>query len=114
MLLNCDVEEDFWEPLGQQGNQSWIFIGRTDAEADAPVLWPPDMKSQLIRKDLDAGNYWRQEEKDNTFKFLALFKEIRVRLPGKSHARRSLLGYSPCSREELDTPEQLHFHFQGD
>ena len=46
-------------------NQSWIFIGRTDieAEAEAPILWPPDVKSWLIGKDPDAGKYWGQEEK---------------------------------------------------
>ena len=43
-------------------NQPWIFIGRTDAEAEAPTLWPPDAKSQLIGKDPDAGKDWRQEE----------------------------------------------------
>ena len=48
-----------------QGNQSWIFIGRTDAEAEAPVLWPPDAKSWLIRKDLDAGKDWRTGEGDD-------------------------------------------------
>jgi len=46
--------------------KSWIFIGRTDAEAEAPVLWPPDAKSWLIRKDPDAGKDWRQEEKGMT------------------------------------------------
>ena len=49
-----------------KGNQSWIFIGRTDAEAEAAILWPPDAKSQLIRKDLDTGKGWRQEEKRTT------------------------------------------------
>ena len=44
-------------------NQPWLFIGRTDAEAEAPILWPPDAKSQLIGKDLDAGKDWRQKEK---------------------------------------------------
>ena len=44
-------------------NQSWIFTGRTDAEVEAPILWPPNAKSQLIRKDPDAGKDWRQEEK---------------------------------------------------
>ena len=47
-------------------NQPWIFIGNTDAEAEAPVLWPPDGKSQLIGKDTDAGKDWRQEEKGVT------------------------------------------------
>ena len=46
-----------------KGNQPWIFIGRTDAEAEAPMLWPPDEKSRLTRKDSDAGKDWRQEEK---------------------------------------------------
>ena len=63
MPSNCDVGEDSGESFGQQGdkpvnpkgNQSWIFIGRTDAEAEAPVLWPPDTKSWLSRKHPDAG-----------------------------------------------------------
>ena len=49
-----------------KGNQSWIFIGRTDAEAETPILWPPDGKSWLIAKDLDAGKDWRQGEKGMT------------------------------------------------
>ena len=48
------------------GNQPRIFTGRTDAEAEAPILWPPDAKSQLIRKDTDAGKNWRHEEKGAT------------------------------------------------
>ena len=49
------------KPVNPKGNQSWIFIGRTDAEA--PVIWPPDVKSWLIGKDPDVGKNWRQEEK---------------------------------------------------
>ena len=49
-----------------KGNQSWIFTGRTDAEAEAPILWPPDAKSQLIEEDPDAGKDWGQEEKGTT------------------------------------------------
>ena len=52
--------------VSPKGNQSWIFIGRTDAKAEAPILWPPDAKSQLIRKDPDAGKDWWQEEKGMT------------------------------------------------
>ena len=52
------------QPINPKGNQSWIFIGRTDAEA--PILWPPDAKSWLIRKDSDAEIDWRQEEKGTT------------------------------------------------
>ena len=51
------------KPVNPKGNQSWIFIGRTDAEAKATVLWPPDVKSWLIEKDPDAGKDWRQKEK---------------------------------------------------
>ena len=51
------------QPNHPKGNQSWIFIGRTDVEAETPILWPPDGKSWLILKDPDAGKEWRQEEK---------------------------------------------------
>ena len=54
------------KPDHLKGNQHWIHNGRTDAEAEAPVLWPPDSKSWLIRKDPDAGKDWRQEEKRMT------------------------------------------------
>ena len=54
------------KPINPKGNQPWIFIGRTDAETEAPILWPPDVKSQLIGKDPDAGKDWRQEEKGTT------------------------------------------------
>ena len=53
-------------PVHPKGNQSWIFIGSTDAEVESPVLWPPDMKNWLIWKDPDAGKDWRQEEKGTT------------------------------------------------
>ena len=54
------------KPVNPKGNQSWIFIGRTDAEAEAPILWPPDAKNWLTGKDPDAGKDWRQEEKLTT------------------------------------------------
>ena len=54
------------QPVHSKGDQSWMFIGRTDAEAEAPILWPPDAKSQLFGKDLDAGKDWGQEEKGVT------------------------------------------------
>ena len=53
-------------PINPKGNQPWIFIGRTDAEADAPIHWPPDAKSQLIGKDPKAEKDWRWEEKGVT------------------------------------------------
>ena len=74
MLSNCDVGDDE-SPLDftekkktviPKGNQLLVFIGRTDTEAETPVLWPPDGKSQLIGKDPDAGKERRQEEKGTT------------------------------------------------
>ena len=74
MLLNCGVGEESWEslysketkPVTRKGNQSWIFIGRTDAEAETPILWPPDSKNWLFEKDHDAGKEWMLEEKGTT------------------------------------------------
>ena len=57
--LNCKEIK----PVNPKGNQLWTFIGRTDTEAEAPILWPPDVKSRLIGKDLDAGKHWGQEDK---------------------------------------------------
>ena len=54
------------QPVHPKGNQSWILTGRTDAEAEAPILWPPDAKNWLIGKSPDAGKDWRQEEKGTT------------------------------------------------
>ena len=51
------------QPVNPKGNQSWIFIGRTDDEAETPILWAPDAKNWLIEKDPDAGKDWKQEEK---------------------------------------------------
>ena len=54
------------QPVNPKGNQSWIFSGRTDAEAEAPILWAPDVKNQHIGKDPDARKDWRQKEKRTT------------------------------------------------
>ena len=54
------------KPVNPKINQSWIFIRRTDAETKAPILWPPDAKNWLVRKDLKSGKDWRQEEKGTT------------------------------------------------
>ena len=74
MLLNCVLEKTLASPLDSKeiqpvhpkGSRSWIFIGRTDIEAETPKLWPPDVKSWLIWKDPDAGKDWRWEEKRTT------------------------------------------------
>ena len=54
------------QPINPKGNQSWIFIGRTDAKAETPILWPLDAKNWLIGKDSDVGKDWRWEEKGTT------------------------------------------------
>ena len=51
------------KPVNPKGNQSWTFIGRTDANAETPILWPPNVKNWLLGKDPNAGKDWRQEEK---------------------------------------------------
>ena len=74
MLLNYGVGEDLKssldckeiKPVNLKGNQPWIFFERTDAEAEAPIIWPHDVKSWCIMKDPDAGKDWRQEEKGRT------------------------------------------------
>ena len=74
MLLNCGVGEDFWESLGLQGDptslfkgdQSWVFIGRTDVEAETPIFWPPEAKDWLIWNDPDIWKDWGQGEKWTT------------------------------------------------
>ena len=66
--LESPLDNKKINPGNPKGNQFWIFIGRTDAEAEAkaPIFWPPDMKSQLIRKDPDAEKNWRPEDKRTT------------------------------------------------
>ena len=64
--LESPLEGKEIKPANPKGNQSWIFIGRTDAEAEAPVLWPSDVKNWLIWNDPDAGQDWRQDEKGMT------------------------------------------------
>ena len=70
MVLEKTLESplDYKEikPVNPKGNQSWILTGMTDAKAEAPILWPLDVKNWLIRKDSDAGKDWRQEEKGTT------------------------------------------------
>ena len=74
MLLNCGVENTLESPLDckeiqpvhPKGNQSWIFIGRTDVETEIPILWPPDVKNWLIGQDPNARKDWRREETGTT------------------------------------------------
>ena len=64
--LDCKEIQPVHPKGNPKGNQSWIFTGRTDAEVEAPILWPPDSKNRVIGKDADAGKDWEQEEKGVT------------------------------------------------
>ena len=97
------------KPVNPTGNQPWIFIGRTDAEAQ--ILWPPDIKSQLIGKDPDAGKDWRQEEKGITEDEMVgwchrLNGQEFEQTPGNGEG--SLVCCSPWGRKESDMTEQLN------
>ena len=115
MLLSCGAGEDSWEslehkeikPVNPKGNQSWIFIGRTDAEAEAPILGPPDVKSQLIRKDPDSGKDWRQEKKWVTENEMVgwhcwLNGHEFEQTPGDGDGQGILAYYSPWGYKESD------------
>ena len=101
------------KPVNPKRNQPWIFSGRTDAEAEAPVHWPPDVKSCLTGKDLDAGKDWSQEEKEITENETVGWHhwlnghEFEQAL-GDGEGQGSLGCYSPWDRKQLDTTEWLN------
>ena len=102
------------QPVHPQGNQSWIFTGRTDAEAETLMLWPPDAKNWLIGKDPDVGKYWRKEEKGTTEEEMAgwhhrLNGHELEHTPGAGDGQGSLACQSPWGCKELDTTEQLNW-----
>ena len=88
------------EPVHPKRLQSWIFIGRTDAEAEAPILWPPDAKNWLIWKNPDTGKDWRQEEKGTTEdEMIGWYHQLSghksEQTPGDSEGQGSLVCCSP-------------------
>ena len=94
--------------VNPKGNQPWIFMRKTDAEAKAPILWPPDGKNWLIGKDPDAGKDWRQEEKGVTENemvgwHLRLDGHEFEQTTGDGEEQGSLMCCSPCGCKELDT-----------
>ena len=102
------------QPVHPKGNQSWIFIGRTDAEVETPILWPPDVKNWLIGKDPDAGKDWRQEEKGTTEDEMVgwhhrLDGHEFEQAPEVGDGQGSLACCSPWGHKELDTTEQLNW-----
>ena len=119
MLLNCVLEKILEspfdckeiQPVHPKGNQSWIFIGRTDAEG--PILWPPDMKNWLLGDDPDAGKDWRQEEKGMTEDEMVEWHhqldghEFKL-TPGVGDGQRILACCSPWDHQESDSTEWLN------
>ena len=102
------------QPVNPKGNQSWILIGRTDAEAEAPILWPPDGKNCLIWKDSDPGKDWGQEEKETTEDEMVRWHHRLnghefEQVLGVGVGQESLVCCSPWGCKELDMTEQLNW-----
>ena len=101
------------KPVNPKENQSWIFIGKSDAKAEAPILWPPDVKSWLIRKDPDARKDWRQEEKGETEDEMVGWHhwlnghKFEPTL-GDSEGQWSLVCCSSWDHKDSDTTQQLN------
>ena len=83
------------KPVNPKGNQPWMFIGKTFAEAEAPIVWLPNAKSQLIGKDPDAGKDWRQEEKGMTEDEITDSMDMSMSKLRETGGQRSLACYSP-------------------
>ena len=102
------------QPVHPKGNQFWIFIGRTDAEAEALILWPPDAKNWFTGKDPHAGKDWRQEEKGTTDDEMVGCHQWPnghefEQAPGVGDGQGGLACCSPWGREESDTTEWLNW-----
>ena len=102
------------QPVDPKGNQSWIFIGRTDAEAEASILWPPDVKNWFLWKDSDAGKDWRQEEKGTTGDEMVGLHHLLdghefEQAPGVGDGQGSLVCCSPWGCKDLDMTEWLNW-----
>ena len=110
--VKCPMDYKGIKPVNPKGNQSWIFIGRTDAEAEAPILWPSDVKSWLIRKDPDAGKDWRQEEKGTTEDEMVGWHQRLMDMSLSKLGRWWRTGkpgvLQPMGLRRLDTIEQLN------
>ena len=114
MVLEKTLESPFQSPVHPKGSQSWISIGRTDAEAETPKLWPPDAKNWLTRKDPDAGKDWRQEEKgtieDETVGWFHWLNGYEFeQAPGVGDGQGSLACCSPWGCKESDMTEWLNW-----
>ena len=102
------------QPVHRKGDWSWVFIGRTDVEAETPILWPPDMKTWLIGKDPDAGKGWRQKEKGRTEDVMAgchhqLNGHEFEQTLGVGDGQGGLACCSPWGHKESDMTEGLNW-----
>ena len=102
------------KPVHPKGNQSWIFIGKTDTEAELLILWPPDVKNWLTGKDPDAGKDWRQEEKGTAEDEMVgwhhqLSGHESEQSLGVGDGQGGLVCCSPWGLKESDTTEQLNW-----
>ena len=101
------------QPVIPKGNQSWIFIGRTDVEAETPILWPPDRKSWLIWKDPDAGKDWGQEKEVTEDEMVGWHQWLNghefEQTLGAGDGQGGLARCSPRGRKESDTNERLNW-----
>ena len=112
--LESSLDSREIKPVNPKGNQSWIFIGRTDAEAEAPILWPPDVKSRFTGKNPDAGKGWRWEEKVTTEdQMVGWYHRLDAHEselpPGVDDRQGSLVCCSPWGHKESDMTEQLYW-----
>ena len=112
-LLTSPLDCKESKPVHPKGNQSWMFIRRTDVEAETPILWPPDVKSWLIWKDPDAWKDWRQEENGMTEDEMVgwhqrLNEHEFEQAPGVGDRQGNLVYCSPWVHKELDTTEWLN------
>ena len=102
-MLEKTLDLDFKkiQPVNPKGNQFWIFIERTDAEAEASILWLSDVKNWLLIKDPDAGENWRQQEKDEVVGWHHRFSGYEFEpAPDVGDGQGSLECYSPCGHKE--------------
>ena len=100
------------QPVHPKGNQTWIFIGRTDAEAETPILWPPDAKNWLTGKDSNAGKDWREEKgttEDEMVGWHQLDGHEFEQAPGVGDGQESLACCSPRGHKDSDTTKQLNW-----
>ena len=101
------------KPVNSKGNQPWIFIGRTDAEAETPILWPPDVKNWIIGNDPDGRKYWRQKKGSTEDEMIVCHYRLDghefEQAPGVDDGQGGLVCCSPWGHKELDTTERLNW-----